>query len=707
MAARVDWRWRHGPVSGPLHAAAALTAAYEVGTLPPVGVTPELVLSGGALAMGLTAWRAAHDRRSWAGLTYRLAAVGGGTVWLAQAVTTGWTETLAWSLAGGAVTAGALARVARSRDGAAVIRREEAEARAIVERVDEEEQDRLHGVAGAWVRRLERVARVKGCRVLGIEDWMWPGADGQLRKTGYTLEVLLPTTGETWQTVAQFADGLASAADLPEGCGIEVGPGVSKRRALVEVSTHDALRDDIPFLPSATPGSIDAIPFGINRNGSPAVAPMRFESTLLTGAKRSGKTNELLAMLARILECNNTLVCVIDFNSGAVALPWLAPWADGTISDSPILWVADCPQEAALMCGWLVAAIEFRRKHYHAANAARDDDKIDASPQVPQILLVTDEFGALDRPTKEQVWQINDRGGGAAVTTLTCSLGSTSTYIPTELLAQVSNRVAMRVNEEKALGYLFEWQGGKGRAKPEDAPHTGYGHYRIAAGQPRVFKGPRIVPSVVRQVAVTTSVWRPRLDEATAGMSPDWARVFSGRWDRSAHLVAAAGGGGELPPAAAESSGPAAGGTGPGGPGPAGRPPAGRLKFDGLDAAADRLRAAMGDGPRDDAADRAAFEAIMAYEVVVPELLVRVLAAFGSAERMHTAAVAAKVGARVDALGRLLSQVDVRPLKSDFKIGGQRGRGYERGDVEAAAERIRSGELVPPDEVARWRPETD
>lgn len=695
----VDWRWRHGPVSGPLHAGIALAAASQVGTLPVVDVPPELVLGGGLTAAGVVALGSRHTGLSWGKLTYRLAAIGGASVWLAQAVTDGWSGTLGWTLAGGAVAAGLLWRPMHRREARIAERRAARQAELDAAAVDAAEQERLHTVADAWLWRLKHVARVEGARILGIEDWMFPGPDGQLRQTGYTLEVLLPMTGATWETVAGFAAGLASAADLPEGCGLEVGPGASKRRCLIEVSTVDALRDDMPYLPATSPGSIDAIPLGFHRNGSPAVAPMRFESTLLTGAKRSGKTNELLGLLGRILECDNTLVCVIDYNGGAVALPWLTPWCERTIPDSPILWVADNPEEAALLCAWLVEVIEFRKRHYHAANTARDDDKINASPEVPQIILVADEFGSLDRKITEQIRQINDRGGGAAVTTLTCSLGSTSTYVPPELLAQVSNRIAMRVNDEKALGYLFEWAGGKGRAKPEDAPHTGYGHYRVASGQPKVFKGPRIVPSVVRQVAVTTSAWRPRLDQATARMSPDWERVFEGRWERAAHLLAAAGGGRPVPrpgsdrPEAPETV----------------RPPAESSEssfggvLDSLGAAAEKLRDAVNAHGRPAGGDDE-FDRIVGAFNAVPELLAFAVAAFRTAERMHTRDLAEALGVRTEVLGQLLSQLEVRPLPNAFAIDGRTARGYRRADLEAACDRIIRGDLVPPETVTKWRP---
>ncbi|MUN41442.1 FtsK/SpoIIIE domain-containing protein [Actinomadura litoris] len=729
----VDWRWRHGTVSGPLHATIALATAYEVGTLPVLDVSPEWVLIGGATAAGVTSWRAAHDGRSWLGLGYRIAGISGSTLWLAQAVTTGWTATLGWTLAAGAVTAAGLARPIRARDRVVAERHAAQEAAASVAAVDAAEQERLTGIAGEWVTRIERVTQIvlrpldprTGKRppvqqvVVAVEHWMFPGPGGVERCTGYTLELVLPTTGVTWQTLSNYQDNLAAAADLPQGCGVEIGPGRSRRRALIEVSIVDALRDDIALPLPTEPRTINnPIPVGVVRNGAQADVPLRYSCAVLVGATGSGKSNELQTIVAGLLSCHDVLVLVIDYNGGGVALPWLSPWVDGTIARSPILWVADNEHEAIMMCDWLIAAIEHRKRAYHAANQARDDDKLAATPATPQLVLVTDEAGATGREVTKRIAQISDRGRAAAVRTVTCALRALSEYIPTEVLAQAQVRIGMKVNDRKELGYLYDWAGGRGGPSPEDAPHTGYGHVRSGQEPPRVFKGYRTSPSMIRAVAVAQDAWRPELDEVTLRMSAEWQRVFEERWQRSAHLLAAAGGRMPVPsagggsPERRERQAPTGRGALP--PTPPDGPDAGS-KFAGLndaladlDAAAERLRNATPDtpaGPRDDAADAAAFEAIVAYEVVVPELVVRVLAAMGSAERMHTRQIAEKIGSRAESLGGLLSQLDIRPLKSDFTVDGRRGRGYERAEVEAAAERIRSGELVPPEEVARWRPD--
>lgn len=701
----VEWRWRHGPVTGPLHAATALTAGALVGTLPAVGLTPELVLGGGAVTAGAVALRSRHDGSSWARLSYRLAGIGGSTVWLAQAVSGGWTTTLGWTLAAGAVTAGLLWRPVQARTERVIAKRAEQQAAAKAAAVDAAEQERLHDVADAWIWRLEHVARVKGARVLGIERWIYPGPDGQDRCTGYTLEVLLPMTGETWQTVKSFEDGLASAADLPEGCGVEVGPGASRRRCLIEVSTVDALRDDIPLPVPDRPRSInDPVPLGVVRNGATAEVPLRYEAAILVGATGSGKSNELQTLMAGLLSCDDVLVCVIDYNGGGIALPWLTPWAEGEIDRPPVFWVADNEDEALLMCTWLVGVIEHRKRAYHQANASRDDDKLAASPQAPQIVLVTDEAGALDRRVTKLIAQISDRGRAAAVRTVTCALRALAEYIPTEVLAQANVRIGMRVNDRKELGYLFDWAGGRGGPSPEDAPHVGYGHYRVGAQPARVFKGYRTSPATIRKIAVAQAAWRPELDRVTAEM-PGSQTLLADRWERSAHLLEAAGG--RPPGAAASSAAAAAAGPGPDRPatsGTGGPAPAESLGevLEGLDAAAERLRDAVNAETR--SGGDSEFDRIVSGFNVVPELLAHALAAFRTAERMHTRDLADALGVRTEVLGQLLSQVDVRPLPSDFKIDGRRGRGYRRADLEAAVDRIVRGDLEPPESVTKWRP---
>ncbi|MEV8638637.1 hypothetical protein AB0395_43970 [Streptosporangium sp. NPDC051023] len=98
----------------------------------------------------------------------------------------------------------------------------------------------------------------------------------------------------------------------------------------------------------------------------------------------------------------------------------------------------------------------------------------------------------------------------------------------------------------------------------------------------------------------------------------------------------------------------------------------------------------------------------------LPEIIRRALAVFDQlrADRLHSAELADALrivtvdgdGTRPDvlALADLLRPLSVAPLATPFLRGGQRGRGYERSHLEAAAVRIRCGEVDVPPEVAAW-----
>ncbi|MFB4312910.1 hypothetical protein [Actinomadura sp. 21ATH] len=708
----IDWRWRHGPVSGPLHGATALTAAAAVGALPVVDLPPGWVLAGGMFATGGAVLRSRYTGLSWPGLGYRVGGLLGGTVWLEHVLAHGWSLGSVAALAGGAVGGGVLWPAVRRRDRVVMARREGERQRVEAAAADAAEQEMLHGLAEQWTHLIERAANIR-VRITGIEHWRFPGPDGALRETGYTLQAVLPRSGVTVEQLRGHMDGLASAARLPLGCGVEVLPGSDRGTALIDVSTHDALQDEIPLPVATSPRAIrDGLDIGVRRNGAPAPAQLLWESGALVGETGSGKSNQLLAILARYLECHDTLALVIDHNGGAIALPWLRPWVQGEIDKPPILWVADKPAESELVCDWLIAVIEHRKRAYFEVQQAGDTDKLDPSPKVPHLLLVIDEFASLPHRIQDKVIDINNRGRGAAVRVQACGLRGTHDGLPTVLTKQTRTKIAMQTADDDELRYFFAQSAG--RLKAADAPLPGYGFIAVDKQPATVFKGYRMLPSTIREVARRSDAWRPDLDEVTLGMTPEWRRVFEERWTRSRHLVAAmrghgtGGGGDELE--GPEEPLPSEGAGGRDEPPP---PPGGTAGIlDALGEAVEKLRDSTNQAPGpgrslpEPGAPDEAFEAIVAGQTVVPELVALILAVMGDQPRMHTADIARRIGARQETLGSLLSTMDIRPLPNAFAIGGsERARGYRRVDVEAAAARIRAGELEPPAEVVAWRPD--
>ncbi|GHE49139.1 hypothetical protein GCM10017673_58340 [Streptosporangium violaceochromogenes] len=86
----------------------------------------------------------------------------------------------------------------------------------------------------------------------------------------------------------------------------------------------------------------------------------------------------------------------------------------------------------------------------------------------------------------------------------------------------------------------------------------------------------------------------------------------------------------------------------------------------------------------------------------MPELLQRALAAFGGDDRIHSAALAERLGVDQVELAELLRAIGVRTLSRAFMRGGEERRGYARTDLETAADAIRTGAVEVPPEVADW-----
>src|SRR5690606_41223746 len=102
---------------------------------------------------------------------------------------------------------------------------------------------RRHRGSGArqWTARLERVANIKGARVVAIEPWIHPDPDrpGKERQTGYTVDVELPLGGVSWENLAMHTARLAADLRLPHGCGLEVRPGVDQGREVGRASGRE------------------------------------------------------------------------------------------------------------------------------------------------------------------------------------------------------------------------------------------------------------------------------------------------------------------------------------------------------------------------------------------------------------------------------------------------------------------------------------
>ncbi len=237
----------HGPILGPFNAAlgsaAVGTLGYSFGVSPffPVALT---VLGAAAL------WAVGVMRgNTGAVLVFPVAcwiAAGAWVTWVVA--TTPWTLKAWCVLIVATVLSGLLSLVCISR-----YRKHDSDGRRLFV------ASRRNRVAADWEDRLSRVCGIQRPDIVGVQDWD--------HGTGYTLDVELPAGGTTWKQIATRADGLAADARLPEGCGVEVGPGFHRGTALIRVSTVNALIEEQPFPTDYSETTINnPFPIGIHRD---------------------------------------------------------------------------------------------------------------------------------------------------------------------------------------------------------------------------------------------------------------------------------------------------------------------------------------------------------------------------------------------------------------------------------------------------------
>lgn len=694
-----DWSLRHGPIAGSYNAAAGLGALTAANQAFGLGISPWWA-AGIAAAGALATHVDARARRL--GKTTKLyrvccwAAAGG---WAFHALGAGpWDVNTLVAGGGLAMMAAILAPALAGHERVQADRAKEAAA----------EQERWD-LAQQWAARIKRICSIRQeVTVAGIERWVHPDPahPGAQRETGYTIEIVLPRGGYSWETLSRAKDRLGNDLDLPEGCSIDVGPGVSRRRALIDVTTVNVLAGDIPLAePERLPATInDGITVGVYNSGAPVEIPLRWTSGVLVGAKRQGKSNMIKNVARQLLACDDVVVMGIDPNGGEVFMPFLRPWLEGRASRPAIDWVATSDEEAVLLLRFLVDAVPRRRSGYSDYMWANGgDDKLQVSSEIPQIVLLTDESKSFDRRVKDLMVQLNDRCGAASISMLTSWLRAVAhgkEGLPSDLLVQSETKISMRVNADAELKRLF---GYSAKVPPAgEAPAPGWGHaVAYNGGVPRLYKGARSSNADAYADALRFDRHRPVLDGVTIG--PD-REVYERRWERA--LAAGWLGVDSLPGIAA----PQQPGGGP--PGQEERPArpwsSGEERRRRILDRKNRLRRMQGkpevdaDGNVGGDVDRE-FEAIVAglqqQSAEVPRLLVRVLEAFGDDSRAHTAMLAAACGLDSRRLGELLRMVGVEPLPAPFSRGGRTGRGYKRGDVEGAVQRVCSGEQQVPDEV--------
>jgi hypothetical protein len=382
-----------------------------------------------------------------------------------------------------------------------------AEEAALGARTAANAQEEIAFRVGPVIRRITK----KNIQILNVELW-----DPDY---GHTIDCELPDDGTTISDIKRYEEAIASALDLGEGCGVEIvrPDGLGRRAVHFKITTVSALGQDIPLPADYSPETIGNPPvIGVETDGKVAEVPLRFESAVLVGQTDSGKSNQLNVLVAGLARCTDVILCGIDLSGqGRFLRPWQRPYYEGRAAAPVFAYTAVTDVQAAALCQAIIQIIDGRTADYAALMHAEKEDKIVPRPTLPQLILVIDEFGKLPERVKELIITITDTGRGAAVRVVSCALEATTGYIPRKIITQSRVRIGMRVQDETQLQYLFDTTWRSGRFDPASMPWKGSGLYTQGTKFPDRFKGYRVNPAQVDQIAVAVAGLRPELDEAS------------------------------------------------------------------------------------------------------------------------------------------------------------------------------------------------
>lgn len=364
--------------------------------------------------------------------------------------------------------------------------------------------------------------------------------------------------GTTLTRLRSFTDDLATKLNLPEGCGVEVLPakGVDPRTgnrygrgfAAVDVCRVNVMEQLIPYPELKQRSIMNAMPLGKTRRGDEIGPFFRESSAYLWGQKGSGKTGTIFDIITGGLQCTDTIVWGIDLNGGAAFRPFLRPWYEGKVDRPCVDWVATTIGEVQHMAEVGLDIALDRKKFYadlkfeHNTNLMPVGNGEPGAPP-PEILIIIDEGATVlglggnagtdeGRAARQTMNQIMDLARDAAVNIVFSGLRATSDVADTAFMRGTSIRIGMRVTDDVELAHGF----GDYSLSAREIPYPGSGY--ICCGHDSsevvVFKAYFLDPKRMYDVGLTTTPWRPYLDQR--GLQVAGPR-YATRWRRTAHSI--------------------------------------------------------------------------------------------------------------------------------------------------------------------------
>ena len=565
----IDWAGPHGTAWGTINACLTTTtvawlthlATTHIWQVPGVYLTLGGIITG-AIAVIIVLLRAAllHHGQPTATTWYQLACVLGGCGWV-MAVTRRQSWPWRWQLASVSVLA-AMAIVAGLLAGLSTPPKPDPVPQPAAPPAPADQQETARNdLAAEWEERLNRICG-NGRGPADGPGWTVPAIEQWPRGNGYTVEAIAPAGGMTWQAVQDQQRILGGDLDLVQGGKLAVTMGVSRRVALVEVTTVDVLADDYPYPDDRPVHSIrDDLATGIRDDGNTVGPNLLQNCMVIAGEAGSGKTNAAHCVTAEIVTTDDAILWEWELTGGGLWAAWMDPWLRGDVATPPIDWCAWDGQELLWMTRAALRIGYTRKPGYRQAMLDADDDKVPVSPTLPELILMGDEIakvtGAMtEHPeARENLRLVTFELRAAAVRNIFLALRGTDDVISSSIQSQCQVRAVMKIATKAEAMWVF---GNGFDFGPQDTPYPGCGGISLASGEPPIRKKwYRMKPSDIRRVALVAQSRRPRLDElsrlAANGRHPDGTPMpgllpgeldcYDARWDRFRAAFGPAGGG--------------------------------------------------------------------------------------------------------------------------------------------------------------------
>ncbi|MEU5946328.1 hypothetical protein ABZ793_12290 [Micromonospora sp. NPDC047465] len=541
------WKWVPAWTVGTMLVAHALgTGAVPMSWWMPLGFAPVAVIVAVVVSF-------AQDRPF--AVPHRALAVAGACLWAAMVARSGWTDGRAVAIVGGALIVAALEYAIPGARPAPI-----GWVGQTAEAVDRRPTEVL-----SWETLLRQLTR-KELHVREIRPWARP-SDGQ------QIHVDLPVD-MTVKDLAAICDKIAAGRRLPQGCVVEAKDGAHQGSAVLDVMLRDCLAGDSRVIAEPTsPASInDSFDVATTARGEELTVCLRQKSAVIGGTVGSGKTTLLHRIIFFLARCTDTLVWVVDFNGGGVAAPWIRPWAVGAASAPVVDWVADTPEEAAVMLAVGRAIAKDRKTSREAIRRKRaaNTTVLPVDKDLPAFVILTDEGGEVRQAAGllarlvddgiARLAQIARAEGGRVVMSV---LRGTGDLLGKGLRSVAGVRVCLRMEEEGEYDHVLGVNPGRARLLHIGSTYV----YRTDTDyRPVLARTVDVDLDSIEQHAVATARLRPRLDERAQQVAakvtvqdvldgrdprdnPDIARLpvmrdvengraYEGRWERKAAMLA-------------------------------------------------------------------------------------------------------------------------------------------------------------------------